>query len=382
VSTRMEFHILGPLEVRANGELLSLGGPKQRALLAILLLSANRVVSRDRLVEELVGYQSRATVDHNLRVQISRLRKALASGGAESRLVTKSPGYLLRVEPEELDLDIFERHFSEGRSALESGDAESAAVTLREAESLWRGRPLADLEFEPFVRFDIERLEELHLAAIEERVDAELAMGRHASLVPELERLVAEHPLRERLRGQLMLALYRSGRQADALESYRAVRALLVEELALEPSPRLKDLEQAILRHDGDLELSGPARTAVLTLPQQGLSAEPTHEWVGTRAPRRRRRLLMGGIAAATVASAVVVSVLVFDQRHASSSATDVQADSVAYLDARSGKVEGWTPVGPGGGTLRAGEGWIWQQTGSGLQRIASHDFPSQARRP
>jgi DNA-binding winged helix-turn-helix (wHTH) protein len=159
----MEFHILGPLEVRANGELLSLGGPKQRALLAILLLSANRVVSRDRLVDELVGYQSRATVDHNLRVQISRLRKALASGGAESRLVTQSPGYLLRVEPEELDLDIFERHFSEGRSALESGDAESAAVTLREAESLWRGRPLADLEFEPFVRFDIERLEELHL---------------------------------------------------------------------------------------------------------------------------------------------------------------------------------------------------------------------------
>ena len=154
------------------------------------------------------------------------------------------------LEPGELDLDRFERYLTEGRQALNEGDAERAADLLGAGLALWRGRPLADFEFEPFARVDVERLGELHLAAVEERIEAELALGRHGMLVPELEGLVGEHPLRERLRSQLMLALYRCGRQADALEAYRSGRTLLADELALAPSPQLRELEQAILRQD------------------------------------------------------------------------------------------------------------------------------------
>jgi DNA-binding SARP family transcriptional activator len=212
----IQFRILGPLEVLVDGAQLRVGGPRQRALLALLLLSANEVVSRDRLIEELSGNGQTGSADHALRVQVSRLRKALGPSG-EQRLLASPPGYLLRVEPGELDLHVFEQLYAEGRQALEEGDAEKTAAKLRAAEKLWRGRPLADLEFEPFARIEVERLEELRLAALEGRIEAELALGRDPELVPELESLVAEHPLRERLRSQLMLALYRCGRQADAL---------------------------------------------------------------------------------------------------------------------------------------------------------------------
>ena len=190
-----------------------------------------------------------------LRVQVSRLRKALADGNGEPRLQARPPGYLLRVEHGELDLHAFEQRLAAGRQALADGDPARAAVLLREAESLWRGRPLADLEFEPFARLEVQRLEALRMQVVEDRIDAELALGRHAAVCPELEQLVTEHPLRERLRGQLMLALYRSGRQADALETYRAGRSLLVEELALEPGPQLRELELAMLEQDTALDL-------------------------------------------------------------------------------------------------------------------------------
>ena len=207
----MEFRILGPLEVRSNGQSLPLGGPKQRAVLALLLLGANRVVSRERLIAELWPDAPGRDSEHALTLQISRLRKALsAAGDGGERVVTRAPGYVLRVERDELDLDRYERLVAAGRTALEAGDAESAVARLRAAESLWRGRPLADLEFEPFARLDVERLEELRLAALEERIEAELATGRHHQLVPELEGLVAEHPLRERLRAQLMRATMRA----------------------------------------------------------------------------------------------------------------------------------------------------------------------------
>jgi WD40 repeat protein/DNA-binding SARP family transcriptional activator len=223
--------------------------------LAFLLLSANRVVSRDRLIEELMLGPPGERAERALTVQVSRLRKALAAiDGTEPRLVASPPGYVLRVVPRELDLDVFERLVAEGRLALEGGDAARAAAAFREGEALWRGRPLADLEFEPFARLEVERLEELRLAAMEERIDAELELGRHAALVPELEALVAGHPLQERLRGQLMVALYRSGRQADALASYRQTSELFREELGLEPSPSLRRLERSILEHDVSLE--------------------------------------------------------------------------------------------------------------------------------
>jgi DNA-binding SARP family transcriptional activator len=263
----LEFRILGPLEVRLNGAVVRVGGPKQRALLALLLCNANRAVSRDQLIDELLSDQPAGSAEPVLHVQISRLRKALADGDPRPRLLARPPGYLLRIEDGELDLHAFEQRVTDGRQALEQGDPGQAAMLLREAESLWRGRPLADLEFEPFARFEVQRLEACRLAAVEDRIEAELALGRHGALCPELERLVAEHPLRERLRGQLMLALYRSGRQAEALETYRAGRSLLAEELAVEPGPQLKQLQLAILGHDTALQLPplrarhGPVRT-------------------------------------------------------------------------------------------------------------------------
>jgi len=255
VGSRVEFRILGPLEVRVNGAAVRVGGPKQRALLALLLCNANRVVSRDQLIDELLSDQPAGSAEPVLHVQISRLRKALADGDPQPRLLARPPGYVLRIQDGELDLHAFEQRVADGRHALEQGDPGQAAVLLREAEALWHGRPLADLEFEPFARFEAQRLEACRLAAVEDRIEAELALGRHGALCPELEPLVAEHPLRERLRGQLMLALYRSGRQAEALETYRAGRSLLAEELAVEPGPQLKQLQLAILGHDTALQL-------------------------------------------------------------------------------------------------------------------------------
>jgi WD40 repeat protein/DNA-binding SARP family transcriptional activator len=260
VAGSFEFRILGPLEVLLAAEPIRIGGPKQRALLALLLLSANRVVSRDRLIAELFGDDTPTPPDTALRVRVSRLRAALRSDDGQARLVARAPGYVLRVEPDELDLVRFERLVTHGRERLAANDAKAAAEVLGDALSLWRGLPLADLEFEPFVRIEIERLEELRLSAVEEWVDAELAIGRHARLVPELEALTAEHPLRERLRSQLMLALYRSGRQAEGLEIYRRTRTLLQQELGLEPGRALKELHRAMLAQEPSLEFRPPPK--------------------------------------------------------------------------------------------------------------------------
>jgi WD40 repeat protein/DNA-binding SARP family transcriptional activator len=262
-ASRLEFRILGPLAVRVDGSPVPIGGPKQRALLALLLLSANRVVSRDRLVGELFAEQSLNSADHALRNHVSRVRKVLApAADDEPRLVVRAPGYLLRIEPGELDLEHFERLVAAAREALAAGDAAAAAESLRAAERLWQGRPLADLEFEPFARVEVERLEELRLAALEERIEAELALGRQLALVSELEALVAEHPYRERFRAQLMVALYRCGRQAEGLELYRGTRTLLNDELGLEPGVELQELERAILVQDPALEGTAARRRA------------------------------------------------------------------------------------------------------------------------
>ena len=186
MGAHLEFRILGPLEVRLDGALVAVGGPRQRALLALLLCNANRVLSRDQLIDELLADQSARSLERMLRVQVSRLRKALADGEDEPRLIARSPGYLLRVEAGELDLERFESLSRDGRAALESGDAARAVTLLREAEGLWRGRPLADLEFEPFARFEVQRLEELRLLTAEDRIEAELALGRHGDLCAEL----------------------------------------------------------------------------------------------------------------------------------------------------------------------------------------------------
>lgn len=245
----IEFRILGPLEVRADDRVLDLGGRKQRGLLAILLLHANEVVSSERLIDELWGERAPPTAAKSVQVFVSHLRKTLG----RDVLLTHAPGYTLRVDPGNLDLQRFEELLAQARAA----DARAASASLHEALSLWRGPPLADFVYERFAQAEIARLEELQLVALEDRIEADLALGHHGQLVAELEALIARHPLRERLRGQLMLALYRSGRQAEALEAYRSTRQLLDGELGLEPSEALQRLEQAILVHDPSLEL-GP----------------------------------------------------------------------------------------------------------------------------
>jgi DNA-binding SARP family transcriptional activator len=235
----VEFRVLGPLEVEGEAGQVGLGGARQRALLALLLTRANEVVSSDRLIEGLWPSATPRTAANTLQFYVSQLRKVL---GAD-RILTRSPGYLIRVHPGELDLDRFEH-------LVEDGSADS----LREALALWRGPALADVAYESFAQAEIHRLEELRLLATERRIEADLATGRDAELVGELEELVREHPLREQLRALLMRALYRSGRQAEALAVYAAARGMLVDELGLEPGPVLRDLEQAILRHDPSLE--------------------------------------------------------------------------------------------------------------------------------
>lgn len=248
----MEFRILGPLEVRDGDVTLPVTGAKQRALLAILLLHANEVVSADRLVDELWGEEPPDAGPTALHVRVSQLRKAL--GTAAARLETRAPGYLLRVEGGELDLDRFQRLAAEANGC----DPEEAAQTLRAALDLWRGPPLADLAYDSFAQAPIRRLEDLRFAVLERRIDADLALGRHADVIGELETLGAEEPFRERFRAQLMLALYRAGRQAAALDVFAFTRRTLVDELGIEPGPALQALQQMILRQDPGLQLEPP----------------------------------------------------------------------------------------------------------------------------
>ncbi len=253
----MELRVLGPLEVRAgDGAPVDLAGPKLRALLVALLLEAGRPVSADRLAAALWGEDAPARAVKNLQVHVSRLRRALRD---PSVLVTTPGGYHLHLRPGELDVERFEALAERGRRALADGHAQDAARLLREALVLWRGPPLADVEDTAAVRGEIERLEEQHAAVLEARVDADLELGRHAELVGELRELVAARPLREGLHRRLMLALYRSGRQAEALQVFRQARELLVEQLGLEPGPELRGLERAVLAQDPALELAPPA---------------------------------------------------------------------------------------------------------------------------
>src|SRR5918998_101083 len=253
----VDFRILGPVEARAEGRPLALAGARQRALLAVLLLRAGQPVSRERLISDLWGERPPGGAIKTVQAVVSRLRRAL--GGEAGRLVSSAAGYRLRVEPDELDLDRFERLCAEGRRALAAGRHERAAARLQAALAEWRGPPLADVALEPFAPPEVARLEDLRAAAVEDRVEADLAMGRGAELVAELEGLVAAEPLRERLRAQLMLALYRAGRQGEALDAYRDAVRTLDAELGLRPGPELERLQRAILAHDPALLRSAPA---------------------------------------------------------------------------------------------------------------------------
>jgi YVTN family beta-propeller protein len=291
----IDYRILGPLEVSVDGQEIDISGPKLRALLVILLLRADESVPRDLLAHELWGEQQPEGCQHTLEVYISRLRKALGTPVSGRVLVTRPGAYSLRLAGGQLDARLFEDLAKEGRTALAGNAPDQAAAKLRAALQLWRGRALADLGDAAELRIEAARLEELRLGATADRIEADLALARHEIVVDELQALVATHPLRERLHGQLMIALYRSGRQAEALAVYQAARRTLVEELGLEPGPALQRLERAILKQDASLELPSQAD---LALPAPRPSGHPA------RARTHRGRLIVVAVALAAAVAA------------------------------------------------------------------------------
>jgi DNA-binding SARP family transcriptional activator/ABC-type branched-subunit amino acid transport system substrate-binding protein/streptogramin lyase len=344
----MEFRILGPLEVSDEGRQVEIGGHKQRALLASLLLHANEVVSLDRLIDELWGETPPPTAAKTLQAQVSRLRRSLngdedPAAHMRGPLETRGHGYVLKVEPGQVDADRFQGLLEEARRARAEGKPEEAAEELRRALALWRGPALADFTYESFAQVEIARLDELQLTALEERIDADLALGRHAELIGELEALVARHPLRERLRGQLMLALYRSDRQAEALHVYQEFRLALAEELGLEPSQGLQRLERQILEQDP--ELAAPARS------------------LAPRPARRRARLLV--LAGALLLAAAVGAVAVLLVRDGGSETVDGSEETIAggsagVLDPRTGELLATIPLGTAPTSIAVGQGSVW----------------------
>jgi YVTN family beta-propeller protein len=327
----VEFRILGPLEVLDDGREISIRGRKLQSLLALLLLHRGEVVSRDRLIDDLWGEDPPATAAKTLQVHVSRLRRDLGDA-----VVSHGGGYLIRLEPGQLDLERFERLVAQGRRALADGQPDHGSDRLREALELWRGPPLPELADEPFARAQVGRLEDARLDAIEAHVEADLALGRHAEAIQELEPLVARHPYRERLHELLMLALYRAGRQADALEAYRDARRVLVDELGLEPGKRLRELHSAILAQDPALERPEAA-------PPPDREGRPA-------APGRRLWPLAAGLAVLVVAT-IVVGLLLRDDEPGAQPLT-VDSHAVAVIDPATMRVTTAASVGTNPGPL------------------------------
>jgi DNA-binding SARP family transcriptional activator/DNA-binding beta-propeller fold protein YncE len=341
----MKYQVLGPIAVEDGAHSILPQGPKQRALLAILLLRSNQFVSRDVLIDELWGDTPPPGAAHSLEAHISRLRKLLRPNGGQV-LVTRPGGYRLDVAEDELDLTRFGRLVQDGELALRAGDPGRAASLFREALSLWRGPPLEDVASEPFAQIETQRLESRRLAAYEDLFEAELAVGRHAEVATELEAVGGQNPLRERLQGQLMLALYRSGRQPEALEVYRTARRHLVAELGLEPSLELRELEQAVLRQD-------PALAAVA-------APAPPSQPHTTPSPRRPFSLRIALVsAAAVVLLAGVVGGLVIGLG-GRSTLSSVAPGSVAIIDPADGSIERVAHVGSDPMGLAATDERIW----------------------
>ena len=311
----LDFRILGPLDASDGNRTLTPGGAIQRALLAILLLHANRVVTADQLIDQLWGESPPSSGTTALQVRVSQLRKTLGDGG--SLIVTRPPGYLIRLERDQLDLHRFEHLLGGADRDLGTDDPASAATKLHEALALWRGLPLADFTYEPFAQAAIARLTELQLTAHEKRVEAELALGKHADLIAELRTLVSENPLRERLRAQLMLALYRCGRQAEALAEYHAARRALLDELGIEPGTGLQHLERAILLQEPALDLAErvPMRS-ILVAPSADEALDSLLALAESLAGRPRRALVLAR--AVTERTAVArTSALLHERREA-----------------------------------------------------------------
>jgi YVTN family beta-propeller protein len=367
---KIDYRILGSLEVWVGDRLVGLGGEKPRALLAILLVHRNEVVSADRLIDDLWGEGPPESAVKTVQVYVSRLRKALAPNGASAAeepesasaangrvLVTRGRGYLLEVAPGELDLERFRDLAERGRDALAAGDAEEAARVLRQALAIWRGPPLEEFTYEPFASGVIAQLEELHLAAVEDRVQADLALGRARELVGELRDLVARHRLRERLRGQLMLALYRSGRQAEALQTYQDFRRTLAAELGLEPGSAIQQVELSILSRDAAVDLASSDQ-----VPGGGGQARAGDPGSAMPAARRRLTLALGAVVLVALVLAGVVMASHGGRathRGASEPAT-IPGDAVGAISASGEAVRAVVSLTTAPSVVVAGDGAVW----------------------
>ena len=369
----MEYRILGPLKVVDEGELVPLGRLKERLVLAILLLNANQFVSRERLIDDLWGEAPPPTAKKAVNVYVSQLRKVLARNGHDP-ITTADGGYRLVVDDDELDVSRLRQLIARARERASAGELEAAAEHLCEALGLWRGPTLAGLLLESRGRDEIAQLDELRLAALMDRIDCDIALGRHEQVLGELNLLVREHPLRERLRAQRMLALYRADRQAEALDAYAEARRTLVDDLGIEPSEALQRLQQAILRHDPSL--ATPAGTAAVNgVPPSAAVPPPTPTvWAEDRAPRRRFRprrwqlaLAVVAILAAAAAAAVTLSTPAAATPH-------VIPNSLVRLDPHSGKIVSVTPVGVEPGPIAVTPSAIWT-VNLGARTVSRYDL-------
>jgi DNA-binding SARP family transcriptional activator/streptogramin lyase len=356
----MDFHLLGPLEVRDGDRAVHVGEGRQRSVLAFLLLHHDELVTTDRLIDALWGERPPPTAGKVLQNQIAQLRRAL--GDREATLLqTHGHGYVLCLAGGRLDIELFEDLVREGDAALADDDPERASSALTAALELWRGPALTEFAFEPFARTEIARLEGERVAAVERRVDADLALGRHAALVPELEGLVEEHASHERLRAQLMLALYRSGRQGDALDTYRQGRTAGLDALGVEPGPGLRDLEAAILRQDSDL------------------APEPDH-WPSLKGHPWRpaiRLLVLGG---ALLVAAAIAAALLTGMHRSTTAPARIPAGSVGAVDPASGRVLRSVAVHGGPGRLATTGDRLWVATDTGTLTGIDHGRRSIAQ--
>jgi DNA-binding SARP family transcriptional activator len=335
----VEFRILGPLEVLEDGSPLPLGRLKERTVLAVLLLHANEFVSRERLIDELWGVAPPATARKAVNVYVSKLRKTLGGNGYAS-IATADGGYRLVVDSDLLDVERMRSLVAEAHSAIDDGESAAASRLLQEALGFWRGPTLAGLAFESFGRDEVAQLDELRLTVLMDRIDCDLSQGRHEQVLGELQVLVREHPLRERLRAQQMLALYRADRQADALDAYQQARHDLMDELGIEPSESLQRLQQAILRHDPALEgpagTTGPNGATQAPLPVAGAVPDAVPPRSRPRRPAVRRRYLVAAglvVAAAIAASAAFLSTRGSGRPAPSSPVSSVSPNTIAILD-------------------------------------------------
>jgi DNA-binding SARP family transcriptional activator len=395
----IDYRLLGPLEVTAGGHALDVGGLKQRALLAILLLHANQPVPRDVLIEQLWGERPLARPDHPVDVYVWRLRQTLDPVAGSPCVLTRAGGYLLRAAPEQVDLARFEQLARDGQRSLAAGQARQAAGHFREALTLWRGPPLADFRHETFAQARITRLEKLRAEVVEDRIEADLALGQHARVVSELEAMVASQPLREQPYQQLMVALYRCGRQADALAVYQNARRALVEELGIEPGQQLRQLERAILQQDPSLGLPTRRAAARAVAPPPGTA----RAWF-TGTGGRRRLVAAAGALAVTLALLVAAtthgsarlaagpdSVGVIDGATADLSAVVTGVGRPAGIASGAGAV--WVtdsvdnlllrvdPAGQVTGRIPVGRGPAGVTVGDGLRRLDRHPAPRRAHR-